>query len=246
MRRIAFGIIAALIATPAFGADLAPMPAPRPAIIDPAFNWTGFYAGLHAGYGWGTTQDVTNAGADLRKLKGGFGGLQVGYNWQAGPLVIGTEADVSFGAVANSWGGTTQFDPYYGKDAQTMSGTVRGRIGYAFDRTLIYATGGLAWAENEHGFGCDATRVALTNGCQNKRGGQAFYVKQSPIDLGYVVGGGIEYAVSRNWSVKAEYLYADYGTNQINMTDPNYPAAKSDRNFQTATQSARIGFNYRF
>ncbi len=249
-RYFAFAAIAALsclLSVSAGAADLSyRKAAPIAALSAPGYNWSGFYIGAHGGYGWGTTQDVTNAGAAERSLKGGFGGVQAGYNWQTGPIVFGLEADVSYGSVSNSWGGTNQFDPYYGKDSQNLFGTARGRIGYAFDRTLIYATGGLAWAQNEHGFGCDATRVTVTNGCQNRPGGQAFFVKQSPVDIGYVVGGGIEHAISNNWSIKAEYLYADYGTNKITMVDPNYPAAKADRNFSTATHRTLVGLNYKF
>lgn len=188
------------------------------------------------------------AGAAWRDLTGGFGGVQGGYNWQLGstPFVIGIETDISFGSISSSWGGTNQFDPYYGKDSATMFGTVRGRIGYAFDRVLVYGTGGLAWGEQEHGFGCDAARVAVTNGCQKKVGGKAFYVSKSPIDVGYTVGGGVEYALTRNWTVKAEYLFTDYGTNRIDLVDPNYPAAKTARNFDTTIHTTKLGVNYRF
>lgn len=243
---LALGLMA-LWAFPALGADLPPRTGSVPVVAAvPAYNWTGLYVGAHGGYGWGSTQDVTNAGALRRDLYGGFGGVQAGYNWQFGNIVLGAEADVSFGSVAASWGGVTQFDSYYGKDAATMFGTVRGRVGYAFDRVLVYGTGGLAWGQNEHGFGCDATRVVATGGCQNKVGGQKFYVKGDPIDIGYVVGGGVEYAVLPNWTVKVEYTYTDYGVNRIDLVDPNYPAAKSARNFDTAIHTTRLGVNYRF
>ncbi len=190
MRAIILGAALALSASAAVAADISIPPIYQSV---PGYNWTSFYIGAHGGYGWGNTQDVTNAGAARRDLSGGFGGVQGGYNWQIGatPFVIGVETDISFGSISSSWGGTNKFDPYYGKDAVTMFGTLRGRVGYAFDRVLVYGTGGLAWGEQDHGFGCDAARVAVTNGCQNKRGGHAFYVSKSPIDLGYVVGGGV-------------------------------------------------------
>lgn len=131
-------------------------------------------------------------------------------------------------------------------DPETTYGTLRGRVGYAFDRVLVYATGGLAWGEQDHGFGCDAARVPVTNGCQKKKGGQAFYVSKSPIDIGYTVGGGVEYGITRSWSIKAEYLFTDYGTNRIDLVDPNYPAAKTARNFDTTVHTTKIGVNYRF
>lgn len=245
MRKIILGAALALVASSALAADIS---APPVYVSAPGYNWTGFYVGAHGGYGWGNTQDVTNTGAARRDLTGGFGGVQGGYNWQLGstPFVIGIETDISFGSISSSWGGTNQFDPYYGKDSATMFGTVRGRIGYAFDRVLVYGTGGLAWGEQEHGFGCDAARVAVTNGCQKKVGGKAFYVSKSPIDVGYTVGGGVEYALTRNWTVKAEYLFTDYGTNRIDLVDPNYPAAKTARNFDTTIHTTKLGVNYRF
>lgn len=244
MRFIASLALAVMLASPAMSADLA-YKAPAPF---QSYNWTGFYLGAHGGYGWGSTQDVTNSGADRRNLTGGFGGIQAGYNWQAvgSPFVLGIEADASFGEIANSWGGTNQYDPYYGKDNVTGFGTVRGRVGYAFDRLMIYGTGGLAWAVEDHGFGCDAARVAVTNGCQNKIGGKAFYTTTSQTNLGWTAGGGIEYAVYDKWTVKAEYLYTDLGTNGVSMVDPNYPAAKSGRNFNTTFQTVKAGINYRF
>ncbi len=234
---------AALVSAPAFAADFT---RPTAYVSAPGYNWTGFYVGAHGGYASGRTQDITNAGAQERDLYGAFGGGQAGYNYQIGSVVLGVEADVSYGDISSSWGGANQFDPYYGKDAANLFGTARGRIGYAFDRVLVYATGGLAWGQMEHGFGCDAARVTLTNGCQNKKGGQKFYVQGDPTDIGYVVGGGVEYGITKNWSVKAEYLFTDYGTNRIDLVDPNYPAAKSARNFATSFHRTLIGVNYRF
>lgn len=244
MNKTAIALLATLLCTPAFGADLAYKTAPATAQI---YNWTGLYLGAHGGYGWGQTQDISNASAAKQDLKGGFGGIQAGYNWQGAgsPFVLGVETDISFGAIDNKWGGTNQFDPYYGKDSIKMFGTVRGRLGYAFDRVLIYGTGGFAWGDIEHGFGCDADRVAQTNGCQHKQGGHAFYVKDDTTSVGWTAGGGAEIAVSQNWTVKGEYLYTDFGANKIVMVDPNYPKY-SERSFDTKFHNVKFGVNYRF
>ena len=243
MKRSFFLTLALLFASPAVAADF-PYATKAPA-INAAYNWSGFYAGVHGGYGWGSTQDVSNAGAAERKTKGGFGGVQAGYNWQFSNIVLGVEADASFGSISNSWGGANQFDSYYGKDTVNTFGTVRGRIGYAFDRLLVYGTGGLAWGIEDHGFGCDATRVAVTNGCQRKVGGQQFYTSGAATNIGWAAGGGVEYGVTNNWTVKAEYLLMDFGQNTMTLTDPNYPA-KSGRNFDTTFHTVRAGINYRF
>lgn len=240
--RTIYILLAILLASSAQASDIGQ----RAPVPYAAYNWTGIYAGIHGGYGWGRTQDVSNAGAALRETTGGFGGIQAGYNRQFGAVVLGVEADASFSSIGNSWGGVTQFDSYYGKDSVTAFGTVRGRVGYAFDRVLVYGTGGLAWGVEDHGFGCDAARVVATNGCQNKRGGQKFYVGSSPVNVGWTVGGGVEYAAFGNWTIKAEYLLMDLGTNGVTMVDPNYPTAKALRNFETQFHTVRLGLNYRF
>src|SRR5450830_1778524 len=142
MRHLVIALLAAttLGVGVAAAADLptkAPMYSPAP-----VFSWTGFYVGLNAGYGWANTSITGVAGSS--NLNGFLGGAQIGYNWQgASPLVLGIEAyfqgtgqrrsDTALGITVD------QSLPWFG--------TVRGRIGYAFDRTMIYATGGLAYAD---------------------------------------------------------------------------------------------------
>lgn len=237
----------ALATVPAWSADLAPAPAPA-FVPAPGFNWTGFYIGAHGGYASGHTIDTTNTGADERLPTGGFGGIQAGYNWQPAnsPLVLGVEADVSFGDIKDAWGGSNQFDPYYGEDGLGTFGTLRGRLGLAHGNWMVYGTGGLAWGQNEHAFGCDANRVTVTLGCQNKPGGKAFWVENNDTRIGYAVGGGVEVAFWDHWSAKVEYLYTDYGIERIDMVDPNYPAAKTARNFDGTYHTVKAGVNYHF
>ncbi len=136
--------------------------APAPA---PVFNWTGIYVGAHVGYGWGDDVD------------GFLGGLQIGYNWQLSPnIVFGIEADIT----GTDMNGTPAGFPFH----IDYTGTLRGRLGYAFDRTMIYGTGGLAYA-----------RVGSLG------------IHDS--DTGYAIGAGVEWAVSNAWSMKAEYMYHD-------------------------------------
>ncbi len=125
----------------------------------PAFDWTGPYVGLTGGYGWGTTD-------------GWLGGAFAGYNFQVNPnWVVGLEGDiVGSGKKSNSW------------DA-----TVRGRLGYAYDRYLFYGTGGLAFGNIKNG-GASATKT------------------------GWTVGAGIEAAVTSNVTARFEYRYTDLGS----------------------------------
>lgn len=226
----------------ALAADLTYEPAPVVAAPE-VFNWTGFYVGVHGGYGWGHTQDVHNPNASGQTLTGGFGGAQIGYNWQLqNNVVLGLEADVAAGNIGNDWGGAHALDPYYGEDKIDWFGTVRARAGYSVDRFLPYLTGGLAWANVDHKLGCDAARAPGTLGC-----GTAFETSKSDTVWGWTVGAGVEYAITNNVTVKAEYLYTDLGKNDVTLVDANYIGnSVNNREFDTSFNSVKLGLNYKF
>jgi outer membrane immunogenic protein len=143
-----------------------------------AVDWSGWYAGVNAG-GGGTSSD------GLVSPSGGFGGGQIGYNWQGAfglgrNWVVGVEADIQGSGIDDSVDGL--------KSSLNWFGTVRGRAGYSFGPTLVYATGGLAFGEVEN--------------CCFKRGASA-----TDTQTGYVVGGGVEYRFSPVWSIKGEYQF---------------------------------------
>jgi outer membrane immunogenic protein len=144
--------------------------APAPA---PVFNWSGFYVGAHAGYGFGDF-----FGADIDGFTGGF---QLGYNWQfSRNIVFGIEADVT-GTDINGAFGALPFHVDY-------LGTARARIGYTWDRTMIYGTGGVAF-----------TRSSLVGVHDN--------------DTGYALGAGLEWAFMSGWTAKAEYMFYSFENN---------------------------------
>jgi outer membrane immunogenic protein len=162
-------------------------------------SWAGLYLGFNAGYGVSTGSDqLAEAGysAGLRP-EGGFGGAQIGYNWQGTTgLVLGVEVDFQASTINDrnvlvyadsNEEYTSRLDWY---------GTVRGRIGYARGPALIYGTGGFA-------FGGLHTAYQYA-GYDYRFEGTA---------TGYVVGGGIEYQLTPAWSVKAEYQYLNFGKN---------------------------------
>jgi len=109
------------------------MPAKAPVYMaPPIYNWTGFYAGINGGGGWGRS--------DFANLSGGLVGGTLGYNWQSGPIVYGLEGDIDWSNIRGS-------GPCAGTTCETRNdwlGTARGRLGYAFDRIMPYVTGGLA------------------------------------------------------------------------------------------------------
>ncbi|WP_029352455.1 outer membrane protein [Bosea sp. 117] len=210
---IGTGIAAAalLAAAPAFAADMSqPYPTKAPAaIIAPAFNWTGFYLGVNAGYGWGSGSGLTDdLGIDP---DGWLAGGQIGVNYQFGNnVVLGAEADIQGSDFKDN-------DDFYGvRSKMDYFGTVRARLGYAFDNVLPYVTGGLAWGHNEikyDGFTSDKTHV------------------------GWTVGGGVEWGFAPNWTAKAEYLYMDFG-------DEYYDSIGADAGL--TANVLRAGLNYKF
>jgi len=214
---------------------------------DQTTDWSGAFVGLHGGYGWGSIHDVNNPAAVEQDIDGGFGGVQIGYNHQfSSNIVLGVEADASFGDIGNSYDGRdkSQYNSYYTEDKVEAFGTLRARLGYAAYGFLPYVTGGLAWGSSEHMLGCDRARVALTNGCA-ANGGEIETTK-SDTSVGWVIGGGLEYAFTDSWSIRGEYLFHDLGKNEVTLRDPNYPASISDRKFDTHFSTVRVGVNYLF
>ena len=227
---ITASLVALSAATSAGAADLRgtikPMPyAPAPA---PAFTWAGAYVGLHAGYGMGSDNEATTTGtagfqgliapgfvpAKLKVGRDGFmGGGQVGYNAQFGNFVAGLEADLSLmpkGRDAGFIGAPvlgTQLLTTAGSEMRWF-GTMRARLGVASDRTLIYATGGLAFA--------DLKSSASVTGVQAP--GLVWNDAKSQTKFGWTLGAGLEYALTQNWTVKGEYLYYDLGKSDLLAT----------------------------
>lgn len=215
MRNILRGLLPATLALTAIGtiaqaADLGPYGARQqwraPGGYDPqAFRWTGFYAGLQGGYGWGNTDAVTSPfGGGLSEAfsystSGWLGGVHAGYTWQSGSLVLGLETDIESSGIEGSGRGT------FGGGHLTAidwMGSLRGRLGYAAGNTLLYLTGGLAYGDVtlERAFG----------------GGIA--TGSTGWTTGWTLGGGIEHAFAHNVSLRLEYRYTDFG--QISYTTP--------------------------
>ncbi len=214
----------------------------------PVFNWTGFYAGVHAGYGWADFDNQYRSGDNFSDLVNGggnkpdgfFGGLQLGYNYQfSNQVVLGIEADAAVADLKDSAGGLMGDldDDYYRYNAETKIdafGTVRARLGYAADRFLPYVTGGFAWAHTDYSFAFDTSSPNLYGS-----------YSQSDVFTGWTVGAGLEYAITDKISAKLEYLYADLGSKDYSIDlGPNAPAGQFSQDL--TLQTAKIGLNYRF
>jgi len=202
----------------ASAADM-PMKAPLLAPAS-AYNWTGLYVGLNGGYGAGTTTGGIHDAFFLGNfnINGGLFGGQIGYNYQISNLVLGVEADWDW---ADINGTQSLFGSSVSQKVKNL-GTVRGRIGYAADRFLVYASGGFAWG---------ASDIALTG----------LTTESNTLD-GYALGGGLEYGVTPDLSLKAEYLYA-------HLDPKNYFVAQGCPGPCDAGANVsiyRVGANWRF
>jgi outer membrane immunogenic protein len=191
-------------------------PAVRAPIYNPVFNWTGFYIGINGGGAWGRS---TWDSADTFSVSGGLVGGTAGYNWQIGQAVLGVEGDVDW---TNINGTTTTLCAQGCKTSNSWLSTVRGRVGYAFDRFLPYLTGGVAIGDIK------ASVPGLAGA--------------SATNAGWTVGGGVEFAFAQNWSVKGEYLYADLGSFNCGVSC----GVSSTDNVSLRTSIFRAGVNYHF
>jgi outer membrane immunogenic protein len=220
----------------AFAADL-PSSAPPPVYVPPApiFTWTGFYIGGQVGYAWGTQRaNVLQANGNTLfnsySAQGVIGGAHIGFNYQANQFVYGIEGSVDGTSISKTFDRTIGTPFAYGVSYQTsipIQGSIRGRVGLAWDRVLVYATGGAAFA------GADATYTSPFGS-----------VSQSTTRVGWTVGGGLEYALTNNWSIRAEYRYSDFGSWSTNPAGVYLTPVTVNRHF--TQNQVQGGLTYHF
>jgi outer membrane immunogenic protein len=246
-----------LIATQAEAADL-----PSTAVYD----WTGFYVGGSAGYSWtagggvrfddtdspGLREALVEQGV-MKPVLGGdpagfIGGLQAGFNWQQDALVVGFETDLSFADVesdgSHSYNYVLRGNRYVNTSTEQSVdwlGTTRVRLGFAADKFLVYGTGGLAYGKASFDW-----NVKYNNSSPDPNDSRSGEADSSEWKLGWTLGGGAEYALNDNWTVKAEYLYYDLGKSKAKGDVPS----GSDFNYKQSADFkgnvVRAGVNYRF
>ena len=219
------------LAVPVRAADLPPAPAYKAPMMAPIpiYNWTGFYIGANVGGGFAdvpitVTRMGTPALTATAKMNGVIGGGQIGYNWQYTNWVFGLEADFQ----GSSQRATGTVGRFILTESLPWFGTVRGRVGFTpVDRWLVYATGGLAYAEQQF-----TTNTVAGVPVVNANGTKA----------GWTVGGGVEAALWGNWTGRVEYLYIDITNNQNGMA----VAVPAQVQAHLRENVARVGLNYRF
>jgi opacity protein-like surface antigen len=200
-----------------------------------ANTWTGFYLGGHLGAAWGrdkvTDLDGFNVQGEVIKNNSGASGvygLQSGYNWQSGNIVFGVEVDL--GAMDLNHQQNNQDNILTGLASLNSGiyGDVTGRLGYAFGSALIYAKGGFAFFDGK----------ANMNGFQGP-------MKDTSAFAGWTLGGGLEYALTPAWSLKAEYQRFDFGSE--NSTTSSGDICSTCRfSHDLTVDTVKLGMNYHF
>jgi high affinity Mn2+ porin len=201
-----------------------PLKAPRPS---PAFDWTGFYIGAHAGYGRGTSNATLQDAAfdsGSKHFGGLMGGVQAGYNYTLPTgLLLGVETDLTFPSYlpANAVVSVLDTPSSSVLEHQDYIGTVRGRLGYAAGPWLVYGTGGFAWM-------AERFLNTLDTGEQKILHNRA----------GWAAGAGVEYAFAPHWSVRLEYLYS-----QFEKAGVTFPSGAQFSSAALNVQSLQFGLN---
>lgn len=249
VRKFLLALVGAItLAGSAFAADFSVNPPPPPI---PTFTWTGVYLGGQVGYAWGNDKpnwtvetpfaffsDTFNDGP-----QGVIGGAHVGYNLQINQWVLGVEGSIEGSSLSKTvlvpltdgFGNTGTITATSRSDVQ---GSIRGRIGIGWEPLLVYGTGGVAFAGIKNDF------VDTTGFFTGFPGSNASFSKTR---AGWTVGGGLEYAVTNNWSVRAEYRFSDFGhLSNVPFNAALLPGFTFDSQHHLTESQVQVGFSYKF
>jgi outer membrane immunogenic protein len=244
-------ISSALLGSVAMAADLPsekgpPVYAPPP---PPVFSWTGVYIGAQVGYEWGQLSSAifTPAGTFFNPTldyQGIVGGGHVGYDYELGSMggflpglggtgggiVVGIEGDVNGSGIT---GDGIDGVGFIGRERTQVDASIRGRLGLAFDRVLVYGTGGVAFASIQH----------------NVTDPFGFEESHTTGRVGWTAGGGVEYAIDNNWSARVEYRYTSYGSYGVDYTTlavPGVGVVPFTLHSRDTDNRVQAGFSYKF
>jgi len=243
-----------------------------PPVVAPRFTFTGFYAGGTIGGAAGSSKyretpsgtfaplvapgavpNIAAVGTSSTAPRGVIGGAEVGYNWQVGHFVLGFETDFSGWDMSSSAGAGGVGNPTipgvipgttFTSTTSTNSNwlfTARPRLGFANGNQLLYLTGGLAVSSVSF-----AQSIVLTGYSQRLGTGPTLAGAASSTQAGWTAGFGIEYALSWNWLIKAEYLYVSFPNQSAAQVISGVPASSGTVTDKLSASIARAGFDYRF
>ncbi|HEY6259149.1 MAG TPA: outer membrane beta-barrel protein [Xanthobacteraceae bacterium] len=254
MRRILGLVLATTLAGPAMAADMGYPPMKAPPSYAPAFSWTGTYVGANLGGAWGTfdfnpftTNNLTGAvgapGVVSLSDTSVIGGFQAGYNWQIGQWVLGLEQDYQFTGLKQTLAFAAPAGLFRAGDSIAAKtdylAATRVRAGWAWDRVLVYAAGGVETGA----FDVTSAYVARGAGGSPALG----FTDANKLHFGFNVGAGVDYAITNNVFLGVEYRYVDLGKETYNLGafTPAGAAAQTVTNTLSLTASqvtARLNF----
>ena len=226
-----------------------------------AFNWSGFYAGINTGYGWGSSDAVVTginpgwtaeyqafwpvAGRRSMNPEGPLGGVQVGYNIHRGSMLVGIEADAQYMRLRDTSDSGIFPGPFpaqpghntriYDSFETRSLFTLRLRGGWTSGAALFYATGGLA-----------AAKIEATRNFSALAGTDPIIGRASSTELGWVIGAGLEYAVTEKWSFKTEYLFVKFDDIAVRADSRVVAGEFINSDMDMKAHILRVGLNYRF
>jgi opacity protein-like surface antigen len=222
----------------------------QPRLAAVAYDWTGFYVGGFTGATVGDSKwffpDIAS-GVNTRTA-GLLAGVDAGYRKQFGSWVVGVEGDL---AATNAKGGTSCFsninnvafggamETNCNNDIRWMA-TATGKLGYAWNRVMLYGKAGGAWTDNTLDVSCNADPIVAFNCTPANSFVNIAHASATVHQFGWTAGIGFELALNRNWSAKAEYDYLNFGTQNVVLTDTTRVSLRQDFN------QVKIGLNYRF
>ena len=237
------GVVA--LAVPASAADLRtrrpppPAPAPAPVVVAPVYNWTGFYVGGHIG--WGRLEGDATLVDPVRGIPGGtvfgtsadgfLGGAQAGFNWQVNQLVFGVEGQISWTDIGRSvtvTGGPPLTTATASTDVNFIA-TVAGRAGVAFGNALVYGKAGAAFLDWN-------STIAFSGPVSGS-------FTHGDTETGWMVGAGLEWGFTPNWSAKVEYNFMSFDSVRTPFAVGGFNTA-IDRDLDI--HAVKLGINYRF
>jgi outer membrane immunogenic protein len=235
----------ALFVGQARAADLPVKSRPLAPVPAPAWSWTGFYIGAHGGGGWGTAEASLDLGSlgfpgltgtlplTSQGVNGYLAGVQLGYNYQMGNIVLGIEGDFSWADI-NGDGPCLVVITCSAKT--NWIGDITGRLGFTIDRLLVYIKGGYAWADTDYSANLALGPIAISTSASDTRSGG-------------LLGGGVEYAFMPNWTAKLEYNYIDFGNETLifPITIPVIPLTINPAvDIDHRIHVVKVGVNYKF
>lgn len=203
-------------------------PAP---VLPELFSWTGFYAGGQIGYSWGSDRTrFTVLGGALAGVAfdyaadGVVGGGHAGFNYQIGGFVLGIEGDVEGLDAKGGFNSALAI----GRVSRDWQASIRGRVGFALDRFMIYGTGGAAFTEYSYRLTNPATGVSES--AEASRGG-------------WTAGGGVSYALTDHLIGGVEYRYTDFGR-ASRVARSAFAGLASEQ--ETTSHTVRTSLGYKF